>query len=95
MVTITPYGEEFRMKKTLLAALATAGLALFAADAAMAHNNHSSCQKGVYGWHRHVWKYGQKHRVECSPAVIHHHKKHCVTKCKWIGPFKQCKTHCD
>lgn len=89
------------MKKSLLVALATAGMALFAADAAMAHNYHSSCEKGVNGWHRHAWKYGQKQRISCQPVIHrkkhygHHNKPHCVEKCNWAGPFKQCKTVCN
>jgi hypothetical protein len=94
----TPHARgNINMKKFLLLALASAGLAMFAAEAARAHDYHSSCQKGVYGWHRHAWYKGEKRRIECSPAIHHKkwHKPHCVQKCNWFGPFKQCKTHCD
>lgn len=83
------------MKKSLLIALATAGMALFAADAALAHGCHRSCQVGPAGWHRHVGY--SCTRISCaSPRVHHHHhNRHCVTKCTGIGPFKKCKTRCN
>ena len=85
------------MKKSLFVALATAGMALFAADAALAHGCHRSCERGPAGWHRHVGY--SCARVACSPAAHYygkswHKKPQCVTKCKGIGPFKSCKTRC-
>ncbi len=85
------------MKKSLLLAVATAGVALFTAGAAMAHGDHRSCQEGRAGWHYHAGKYSQ-HRVACAPPRRNwnnHHRDRCVTKCTGIGPFKQCKTRCN
>lgn len=91
------------MKKSLFLAVATAGVALFTAGAAMAHGDHRSCEQGKYGWHRHAGQYAQ-HRVVCEPPRRHwnkHHNHHdrrpdrCVTKCVGFGPFKECKTRCD
>ena len=55
------------MQKSLFVALATAGMALFAADAALAHGCHRSCERGPAGWHRHVGY--SCARVACSPAA--------------------------
>lgn len=82
------------MKKSLALAIAAAGIAMFTAQAAMAHGCHRSCEEGKYGWHRHVGNSCQ--RVVCERPRMHHHRKPvCVQKCKWIGPFKQCKTVCN
>ena len=94
------------MKKSLLLAVATAGVALFTAGAAMAHGDHRSCDDGRYGWHRHAGKYAQQ-RVACERPRRHNddgygrghgrnnHNNTCVTKCTGFGPFKQCKTRCN
>lgn len=85
------------MKKSLLLAVATAGIAMLSAGAAMAHGDHRSCEKGVYGWHRHAGKFAQ-HRVVCDPPRMYNrynHSNRCVTKCVGFGPFKECKTRCD
>lgn len=83
------------MKKSLFLAVATVGLAMFTAQAAMAHGCHRSCEEGKYGWHRHVGNSCQ--RVTCErPRKLHrNHHDRCVTKCTGFGPFKQCKTRCD
>lgn len=84
------------MKTSLLLAVATVGVALFTAGAAMAHGDHHSCEEGKYGWHRHAGKYAD-HRVACERPRMHrrHREPVCYKKCNWFGPFKKCKTVCE
>ncbi len=81
------------MKKSFFTAFAVACLSLFAAQAALAHGEHRSCEEGRYGWHRHVGKYGQ-HRVSCERPYRH---DRCEVVCKRVGPFniKKCRRVCD
>ncbi|NJR41685.1 MAG: hypothetical protein HC767_02465 [Akkermansiaceae bacterium] len=76
------------MRASFWIAIAMAGAAFLAADVAVAHNCHRSCQLGAYGWHRHVG-------YNCVRVSCERPRARCRTKCNWIGPFKQCKTVCD
>lgn len=76
--------------RMILIAVATAGAALLAADAALAHGCHRGCELGAYGWHRHGGY--SCARISCERPRV---RRYCRTKCNWIGPFKKCKTVCE
>ena len=84
------------MKKSLLLAVATAGVALFTAGAAMAHGDHRAAKKAAPAG---IITPANTVSI-ASPAPPrrnwnNHHRDRCVTKCTGIGPFKQCKTRCN
>lgn len=93
------------MLKTILATalLASSALAMTASGAS-AHGCHRHPEEGRYGWHRHVGpdcervpvsRPGYRERSEYRYRDDRRDRRpRCEEKCKYIGPFKQCKTVC-
>jgi hypothetical protein len=91
--------------KKLLAVLALCVVAMPSlTTTASAHDCHRYPQEGRYGWHRHVGpdcdrvaaprpgEYRERYYEGRRP---HHHEPICEKKCKYVGPFKTCKTVCS
>lgn len=89
--------------KKLLAALAFSFIAMpMMAGSALAHGCHHDVEEGKYGWHRHS-RHGCD-RIAVSPPRRewrgdrdrdHRRAPRCEERCKYIGPFKECKRVCD
>lgn len=55
------------------------------------HGCHRGAQDGIGGWHRHVGP--NCRRVESSPDWQDPYSR-CRTRCRYVGPIKQCRRVC-
>jgi hypothetical protein len=76
---------------TLAAGLAVVSLGMSTTEAA-AHGCHRGAQDGPSGWHRHV---GPNCRAVASGPAERNPYARCDTRCRYVGPIKQCRRECD
>ena len=82
--------------KHILATLAV-GLAIlpFCTGSALANGCHRDVRLDRYGWHRHD---GDCERINVDRERRYYREREeprCFQKCKYVGPFKQCRTECN
>ena len=79
------------MKMLTLSGLAVIGLMALMPGTAAAHGCHRGAQDGPQGWHRHVgpncWP------VASGPSERNPYAR-CQTRCRYVGPIKQCRREC-
>ena len=80
------------MKWCAAIAAAVLGAAVLVPTTADAHGCHRSAKDGPRGWHEHV---GRSCRWVASSPAYRNPDARCQTKCRYVGPFKQCKRVCD
>jgi hypothetical protein len=56
------------------------------------HGCHRSAQDSLEGWHRHVGPYCRA--IPSGPSERSPYAR-CRTRCKYVGPIKQCRQVCD
>ena len=92
--------------KKLLATLAfgLAALPLYS-GITTAHGCHRDIQLDGRGWHRHAQNDCDRINVDRGDRDDREnrrrryreerHEPYCIIKCKYVGPFKQCRKECD